>query len=178
MGPRRPREAPRGPEEASRKFQDAPRGAQGSQAGSKESPRQPQDGRKDDPKSSPSSGFLLFDFQNPQETSREPPRNPQAPPTRPPQEAPGHPQDGPKRPQEGARATKRLPGFSSGVLGFSPERSWALALRSRASLLISALAFRVLIFKALNSVVLGIIREILDVSSEVLCFSSDNPTLD
>ena len=177
MTPRRPQKAPRGPEEAPREFQDAPRGTQGSQEGSKESPRQPQDGPKDDPISSPSSGFLLPCFKTSKRPRRPVPDPPKDPP-RPPQETPRHPQEGPKRPQEGPRATKRIPGFSSGILGFSPERSWALALRSRASVLIRALAFRVWVFESVHSVVLGFIREILGVSSEVLCFSSDTPKVD
>ena len=41
-----------------------------------------------------------------------------------------------------------------------------------------ALALRVWILEAFRSVVLGFINEILGVSSEVLCFSSDNPTVD
>ena len=55
-------------------------------------------------------------------------------------------------------------GFSSEISGFGSDDG--------------ALALRVLVLKAFSSVVLGFIREILGVSSEVLCFSSDSPPVD
>ena len=54
--------------------------------------------------------------------------------------------------------------FSFEILGFGSDNG--------------ALALRVLVLKAYRSVVLGFISEILSVSSEVLCFISDSPTVD
>ena len=51
----------------------------------------------------------------------------------------GRPRTPERVPRWSTRATKSLPGFSSCVLGVSPERSWALALRSRASFMIPEL---------------------------------------
>ena len=55
-------------------------------------------------------------------------------------------------------------GFSSEISGFGSDSG--------------ALALRVLVLKAFRSVVLGFVSEILGVSAEVLCFSSDSPTVD
>ena len=55
-------------------------------------------------------------------------------------------------------------GFSSEISGFGSDNG--------------ALALRVWVLKAFRSVALGFISEILGVSSEVLCFSSNNPMAD
>ena len=163
---------------------EAKRGRRRAQDNPKTAPRRPRDGPTTAQSRLQETAFCYLVFKTPQKASKIPPGPPKGPPLgrlRRPQDTPKRGPRGPRASQKGPRATQRLSGFSSGVLGFSPERSWVLAQRSQASVLITelgALALRVLVLKAFRSVGLGFISEILGVSSEVLCFSSDSPTVD
>ena len=135
-GFKRPQEGPKRLQENSKVPPGGPRGA-------KRGPRRVQDSPKTAPNTVQSPlqiaafySLIFKTFQRgpqdlPQPSSKEPPAASGGP-----KRPPGGAQEAPRGTQEGPRATKRLPDFSSGVLGFSPERSWALALRSRASVLI------------------------------------------
>ena len=141
----------------------APGGLKRARRGSKRTPRCPQAGPgaptgiqgepKTGPKMAPKTAqsrlqvaaFRYLTFKTPQDVPKIPPRPPPDPskgpagrvrrPQETPKRGPERPQEGPKRGPEPPRGSRNLPGFSS-VLGFSPERSWVLALRSRASVLI------------------------------------------
>ena len=181
MAPTRPQEGPQRLQENSKMPQGGPRGA-------KRGPRRAQDSPKTAPKTAQSrlqvAVFCYLIFKTPQMPPRSSP-DPSKDLARPRQEAPRDPQEGPERPQEGPKRGPQSHQEAPGISRALALASWAsalrdhglLALRSRASVLIRALAFRCLVLKTFNSVVLGLICEILGVSSEVLCFSSDSPTV-
>ena len=134
MASRWAQEGPKTPQEGPKRLQENSKMPRGGPRAAKRGPRKAQDSPKMAPKTTHSrlqvAAFYYHLFKTPQEASRPLPDPPQGPPPA----ASGGTETPPRWAQEATRgaqarprATKRLPGFSSGILSFSPERSWAFS---------------------------------------------------